>query len=99
MNYEQGRSYLEIISSEYSKQPGMRSTKDMKHSILDVNGTKVYTITFTAIDDKNNESYITLGVLSNSKDGVVFIGSDCDNGIYADKFLNTFKSIELPAIN
>lgn len=95
MDYERAKEYLQEFSFEYGKQEGVSRTENTTNKVIDVNKHKAFIITFTAVDNTNNKSYLTQAILSNGTNAILFVGNDVDNGEYSEKFINTFKSIEL----
>ena len=95
MDYERAKDYLKEFSFDYGKQDGILKTENTVNKVINVNNHKAFIITFTAIDNTNKKSYLTLGVLSDGNNAVLFAGNDLDNGKYSTQFLDTFKSLEL----
>jgi len=95
IDYERAKDYLQDFSLGYGEQDGIIKTENIANKVIDVNKQKAFIITFTVVDDSNKTSYLTQAILSNGNNAILFVGSDVDNGKYSEKFLNTFKSLEL----
>jgi hypothetical protein len=94
MNYEDAAGYLLEFSDGFSKQEGILKAEEFTNKIINVNNYKALIVTFVTTNNLNKKSYSTQAIVSNGKNAIIFVAYDLDNGIYSEKFLDTFKSIE-----
>jgi len=90
---EKSEELLEMITSNYSRQ-GMQVLSVEKRETK-INGLQAYEMTLHAKDKEDNPFLVYQAALIGENSGVVFMGSDADNGKYIDKFKETVKSIKL----
>jgi hypothetical protein len=91
--FDKAKELLEMITSNYSRQ-GMQVLSVEKQETK-INGLQAYEMTLHAKDKENNPFLVYQVALMNDNSGVVFMGSDADNGKYLDKYKETVKSIKL----
>ena len=96
MNIEMGKIFLDYMSEGYQETYPKVKLQDIQKTEIEVNGLNIYFIKFKAVHSSQLQKFITMAIASNGKRAVEFYGHDIDNNMYAEKFANTVKSIEIP---
>jgi hypothetical protein len=94
-DYKSAKKYVDDLTNDYGTDGGVIKRENIQKSEIEINKLKSYIITFQTVDESKNKCYVTLSILSNSQHSLLCWGSDFDNGIYSEKYINTIKSIEM----
>ena len=95
MGEEEASSHLGDFSSQFSEQEIYKGSENYAVKMITVNLHKATIVSFNVTEKNGSKTFCTHCIMSNGENAIMFIGTDYESGIYAEKFINTFKSIEL----
>ncbi|AFM04708.1 hypothetical protein Fleli_2374 [Bernardetia litoralis DSM 6794] len=94
VSYEDAKSQLEQLFL-ISKMNGYKMTDVIQQDTL-VNGNKIFQISYTETDESiKYKNYVFNAFIIKDKTLIFFVSGDLDNGIYIEKFKQTFYALKI----
>lgn len=92
---DEASDHLGAFSSQFSEQEMYKGTENYAVKMIKINLHKATIVTFNVTEMNGSTTYCTQCIMSNGENAIMFVGIDYESGIHTEKFINTFKSIEM----
>jgi len=94
MNYGESKTFLESYNEIQKNQDDAENVGNFKMSVYDTKYGKAIMTTYNITCKSKEKALAVRGIVSNGKNAIFFVGEDYQDGVYSDKFKETFDSIE-----